>query len=70
MSGDGDALPDTRHYIALIGGAHAYAKLTPRQADSFTALAPNDPIDIGSDGNHWYPVSAAIAEEWTAEEYE
>lgn len=67
MSTPTEPLPDVRHYITLIEGAHAYAKLTPRQADSFAKLGPNDPIDIGGDGNRWYPVSAAIAEEWTAD---
>lgn len=68
MSTPTEQLPETRHYIALVGGAHAYAKLTPRQADSFAKLGPNDPIDISNDGNRWYPVSADIAEEWTADD--
>ena len=57
-------MDEVRHYIALIGGAHSYAKLTPRQSDSFAKHGPTDPIEIGSDGSKWYPVSQAIAEEW------
>lgn len=61
---------ESRHYIALIGGSHAYVKLTPTLADSFAGQGPNEPIEFGPESNRWYPVSAAIAEEWTAEEFE
>jgi hypothetical protein len=63
----GDAA-EVRHYIALIGGARAYATLTATGADSFAKLGPGDPIDIGNDGGKWYPVSRAIAEAWTADD--
>jgi hypothetical protein len=69
MTGRGPAVPEVRHYIALIGGAHAHARLTATQVDSFAKLRLSDPIDIGSDGNRWYPVSSEIAQEWTTDEH-
>jgi hypothetical protein len=61
--------PEVRHYIALIGTLHGYMMLTPREVlDAFAEIGPNDPIVVPGSGNTWYPVSQAIADEWTAED--
>jgi hypothetical protein len=59
--------PEPRHYIALVGGARAYTKLTPVGPGAFPQHGPGDPIEIAGD-NKWYPVSEEIALEWTRED--
>jgi hypothetical protein len=58
---------EPRHYIALVGGARAYTKLTPVGPVAFPKHAPGDPIEIAGD-NKWYPVSEEIALEWTRDD--
>jgi hypothetical protein len=58
---------EPRHYIALVGGARAYTKLTPHGPDAFPAHGPGDPIEIAGD-NKWYPVSEEIALAWTRDD--
>ena len=56
-----------RHYIALVGGARAYTKLTPHGPGAFPKHGPCDPIEIEGD-NKWYPVSEEIALAWTRDD--
>jgi hypothetical protein len=60
-------LAPPRHYIALVGGARAYTKLTPHGPGAFPEHGPCDPIEIAGD-NKWYPVSEEIAREWTRDD--
>lgn len=67
--------PDApRYYIALVDQACASATISPKDdtpvARLFTDHAPTAPLELFPDqapGVIWYPVSAEIAEEWTAE---
>lgn len=53
---------ETRHFIALMGGAHASMRVGPGKFDA----PPGRRIEAG--GVTYYPVSAEIAEAWAADD--
>lgn len=58
---------ETRHYIAVTPIGRMHTVLGPAPAESFK-LDPREPIPLGE--TLAYPVSAEIAQAWTADEDE